>query len=415
MEITRTAHADNLELRLEGRMDATWSNHVAGVLAECVRSGQHQILLDMAAVDYISSAGIRILVLHARQLTNIQGGLKVINASESVRKVLQMTGLGSLLAAQAELATAPARTTTEPLSKLSLAAAGATAEVYELDPGATLRLQWRGDPLEWFEGRWQPETCALAQFPSNTIGIGLGSLVSGEASITQPCGEFLAAGGAAVCQPADGANKPDYLLLEGALTPAVKVVYGVLGEGNFRQLLRFDKGPEQTSVPLSAVVKACLEASSSDVVGLVIIAETASLIGASLQKTATFASSGGQMPRSFSFPEVRDWLSFTSEPAFADSTCLIVGFAAGKASGPGLRLLKPMVPSCELYGHFHAVALPYHPLRKGKVDLAETLRPLFETEQLLGLLHLLNDWRELNGIGESRLLRGACWCSPATL
>jgi hypothetical protein len=44
--------------------------------------------------------------------------------------------------------------------------------------------------------------------------------------------------------------------------------------------------------------------------------------------------------------------------------------------------------------------------------LAATVGPLFESEQVLGLLHLLNDWRIVNGAGESRFLRGACWCAP---
>jgi len=76
-----------------------------------------------------------------------------------------------------------------------------------------------------------------------------------------------------------------------------------------------------------------------------------------------------------------------------------------------LRLLKPAVPSGEIQCHFHAAAFPYQPLRKGKVDLQETIRPLFESGQVLGLLHLINDWRDLHGAGESRFLRGACWWS----
>ena len=138
-------------------------------------------------------------------------------------------------------------------------------------------------------------------------------------------------------------------------------------------------------------------------------------MGASLQQSLSGSTAAEPAQDLFAFPEVRDWLSFTAEPAFANSTCLVVGFAAGKSRGPGLRLLKPMVPSGELCGHFHAAAFPYRPLRKGKVDLVETIRPLFETEQVLGVLHLLNDWRELSGAGESRFLRGACWCAPVTV
>ncbi len=413
MEITRTDRDEAVEIKLKGRMDAMWSDHVAAALAECLRSGQHQVLVDMAAVDYLSSAGIRVLLLYARQLSEIQGCFGVINASSSVLKVLTLSGLDKMLVLQGRTASA-ATQAPEAANRLALPQPGAMADIYELDPKAALKTQWRGSPIDWFEGRADPGATALVQFPADVIGIGLGTLVSGEASLAQPLGEFLAAAGAAVCQPADGANKPDYLLLHAALKPEIKMAYGLLGHGGFRRLLRFDKGPQQQSLPFSTIVKACVEAIGSDFVGLAIVAETASLIGASLQQTAPLAMSANGTRDVFSFPGVRDRLSFTAEPAFADSTSLIVGFAALKSHGLGMPLLKPMVPSGELYGHFHAAALPYRPLRKGKVDLRDTVRPLFETEQVLGVLHLLNDWRELSGAGESRLLRGACWCAPAT-
>jgi hypothetical protein len=177
-------------------------------------------------------------------------------------------------------------------------------------------------------------------------------------------------------------------------------------------LLRFDKGPQQPSLPLSTVVKACLDASGSDAAGVVMVAEAASIIGASLQKIPGVQPGESRAPDIFAFPGIRDWLSFTTEAAFTHSTCLIVGFAATPSRAASLRLLKPLVRSGEIHGHFHAAAFPYRPLRKGKVDLAETIRTLFESEQILGLLHLLNDWRGLTGAGESRFLRGACWCAP---
>jgi anti-anti-sigma factor len=414
MEITRTARAEDFEIRLQGRLDAAWCDHVARALAETIRAGQHNIVLDMAAVDYLSSAGIRILVLYSRQLTNIQGRLGVVNPSGIVRNILALAGLDDLLSDVSMPSAAPGPAG-DLVAHVDLPEPGATAELYALTPEATLRVQLLGDAGASLAGRRQPEACTLVQFPADVLGIGLGGLVSGEASLTQPLGEFLAAAGAAVCQPADGSNQPDYLLLQGALRPAIKVAYGLTGSGGFRGLLRFDKGPEQASLPLSTVVKACLDSSGGDLAGIVMIAETASLIGASLQKAPSPPPLPGREQDIFAFPEVRDWLGFTAEPAFASSTSLVVGFAARPPRGADLALLRPMTSTGGLYGHFHAAALPYHPLRKGRVNLAETLRPLFENEQVLGVLHLLNDWRGVTGVGESQFLRGACWFAPATL
>ncbi|MFA6561418.1 MAG: STAS domain-containing protein [Verrucomicrobiia bacterium] len=415
MEITHSTGAELSEIKLKGRMDAVWSDHVARALAECVRSGQHAIALDMAEVDYISSAGIRILVLYSRQLKSIQGRFTVINASINVKKVLELAGLKALLHTETVKSAATAATTAETTSrKVAIAQDGAMAEVFDLEPTATLRVDWPGKPAPWLEGRSDPGTCSLVEFSLNVMGLGLGAFGSGDSSDAERFGEFLAAAGSTVCQPADGSNKPDYMLLQGALTPTIKVAYGMLGRGGFARLLRFDKGAQHPSLPLSVIAKACLDAVQSDAAGIVMVAETATLVGASLQKTPSAQTTGPKPGNIFAFPGIRDWLSFTAETAFANSICLIVGFAASKARASQLRLLKPLVASGELCGHFHAAAFPYRPLRKGKVDLRETAQPLFESEHVLGVLHLLNDWREATGAGESRFLRGACWCSPLT-
>jgi anti-anti-sigma factor len=411
MEITRTAAAEHVELKLKGRLDAIWSDHVGRALADCVRAGQHALALDMAEVDYISSAGIRVLVMYAQQLKAIHGRLAVINASENVRTVLKLAGLSTYLQVEAGPMAAALPAAEQSSGKIVLSQPGTTAEVYDLDLNATLQIDWPGDPAAWLAGRASPASCTSVEFPVQTLGLGLGILGAGEAFVGERMGEFLAAGGAAVCQPADGSHKPDYMLLQGSLMPAVQVAYGLVGRGGFGRLLRFDKGPEHASVPLSAVVQGCLDAVGSDAVGLVMVAETAALVGAALQKTPIRASAD-QGRSIFAFPGVRDWLSFTAEAALTSTTSLIVGMAASAARGASLPLLKPLVRTGELHGHFHAAAFPYRPLRKGRVELAQTVGTLFESEQVLGLLHLLNDWRPASGAGESRFLRGACWCAP---
>src|SRR6185369_1764567 len=74
MEITRSIVADGrVRLGLCGRLDATWSGAVQDALAECIRNGQHEIELDLAEVPFLSSAGIRVLLVTHRQLHGIHG------------------------------------------------------------------------------------------------------------------------------------------------------------------------------------------------------------------------------------------------------------------------------------------------------------------------------------------------------
>jgi len=409
MEVTRTQRPDHVVVKLKGRLDAAWSDHVGQALAECVRSGQHTIAVDMAEVDYISSAGIRVLIVWARRLQSIEGRLTVTNASRTVLEVLELAGLERLLQRdQAEEVTATPTPPEAAPRAVSLPLAGARATVFDLDPAAVLRPRWLGEPEPWLAGS-TPDVGSVVELPASTIAVGLGALGSADADPMERLGELLAAGGVAVCQPADGTGKPDYLLAQAALTPAARLAYGIVAEGGFAKLLRFDQGDEVPGLPLSVVVQACLDSSGADAVGIVGLAETAALVGAALTQRPPATDDPTSL---LAFPEVRNWVSFTAEAAFVTSVSLIVGFAARGEPGRERPLLKPLVRGGELVGHFHAAALPYRPLRKGKVGLQESVRPLFDTENVLGVLHLLNDWRDASGAGESRFLRGGCWFAP---
>src|SRR4051794_39166035 len=57
MQITQHPAADSLEMRLTGRIDATWAEHLSKNIETAVRAGCHQVVLNFAGVDYISSLG----------------------------------------------------------------------------------------------------------------------------------------------------------------------------------------------------------------------------------------------------------------------------------------------------------------------------------------------------------------------
>ena len=114
----------------------------------------------------------------------------------------------------------------------------------------------------------------------------------------------------------------------------------------------------------------------------------------------------------FTHPGIRGWLSFTAERAFARALTLAVGVVARPSTGAGQRLLRPLGPVPYPIGHVHAAAFSFRPLKKGLIDLKETVGTLFHAENLLGLLHLLDDDRGVGGAGQSEFIRGACWIGP---
>ena len=249
--------------------------------------------------------------------------------------------------------------------------------------------------------------CRAQLVPESSVAVGLGAFGSGFAECKDRFGEFLAVAGAAAYLPSDGSNVPDYVLSEGALVPELQVLYGLVCEGSFSSLTRFDAKPETGAVGLSELARTALDISGTNSVCMVIVAESAGLVGASLRKPPVNGENGASF---FSHPGIRSWLSFTTERAHTRALAVVVGVAS---SAPD-ALLQPLVRPLKgpLSGHFHAAPFSYRPLQRGLIDLKKTVRSLLEGETLLGLLHVFGDDRELSGASESEFVRGACWVSP---
>jgi anti-sigma B factor antagonist/stage II sporulation protein AA (anti-sigma F factor antagonist) len=403
MEITHQVVGNWTELRVNGRLDAYWSDHFSKAVEEHIRQGAHRLRLDLSAVDFLSSAGIRVLLRSYKQLHAIQGRLTITNPSAAVTKVLELSGLTALL-----LPPAPAAPSTTELIVTPYARAErgeVSFEVTERDPQARLRCQLVGDPRRLEGCRFTAEDCRHVQLPSTTMGLGVGALGNGFADCKDRFGEFLAVGGAVAYLPTDGSGVPDYLVAREPAVPDLQTCYAIICEGAFAHLARFETRTEP--VPLAELVEGCLELSRCEHAGFVLIAETSGLLGVALKRSP---AAGPIENAPFTFPQVRDWLSFSAESLFPRSLALVVGVAGRNVPAAVAPFVRPL--SGTIAGHFHAAAFSYQPLPRGDVDLKATVTSLFEVQTLQGVLHLLNDMNEISVSGHSRFVRGSCWIGP---
>jgi anti-anti-sigma factor len=404
MEITQHPGADSLEMRLTGRLDATWAEHVGNTIENAVRAGSHQIVLNFAGVDYISSLGIRVLLNHYKRLKSVNGNLSVCQPSEATRAILKAAGLEGLL-----LAGAPGKTpTAAPKSAAQLTRAGAIFQAYPQTASAPLTCTVLGHPERLGSTGFTEQDCRSISFPSGTFGLGLGGFGEGFADCRNRFGEFLAAGGCAITLPTnDPHSLPDYIVEQGVLIPRVETLYALAGKGDFSLMARFDSTAEGPGkIGLSDLVDTLIELSGAEAAGFVALAEAAGLVGAALRKSPAVA------PVSMQVPEVRDWMSFTTERASERSLALVVGVAARKISGEAAAFLRPLKAGSAVHGHVHAAMFPYRPVQRGELPFGKTVAEVLAASTPTTLLHLMADSRPFEGVGETDLVRGACWVGP---
>ena len=430
MEITTHIHEERCVLELNGRLDANWSEHVGQAIETAIRSGQHHLDLDFGKIHYVSSAGLRILIKYFKQLKSARGSLRIVRPTADALEILNLSGMSSLLvhhprpttpAPPASPATSPAAASaTSPATAPATAPApappreweheGVAMAAYELDPQARLTLELLGHPENFGQGSLQAAESTVVRCASDVIAVGLGAFGRHADDTRTRFGESLAVAGTALSMPTDGSSLPDYQVTEASLVPELSLLYGLVARGAFRHLLRFEAAASpRGTLGLSSLLNAALETTATGAAGFVILAESAGLVGATLRQSPALA--GGRSP--WEFPAIRDWLSFTTERTDERSVILITGFAVRTPSPNTAPFLRPLGSTASpLPAHCHAAVFPYRPLPKGRLDLMESVTSLLGTDSAQTVLHLMSDDRPFEGLGETDLMRGACWVGP---
>lgn len=95
MTIAKTLDGTALTLALEGRLDTTTAPQLEAEVRSSL-AGVTELTLDFTALEYISSAGLRV-VLSAQKAMNKQGRMVVRGINEYVMEVLEVTGFADIL------------------------------------------------------------------------------------------------------------------------------------------------------------------------------------------------------------------------------------------------------------------------------------------------------------------------------
>ena len=96
MEITQTQHGNVLLIELAGRLDAYTCQDLSAHLTGLFEAGQSRMVIDLARLTYISSAGLRVL-LQARKNAKALDGLVVLSgASGVVSEILETAGFQTI-------------------------------------------------------------------------------------------------------------------------------------------------------------------------------------------------------------------------------------------------------------------------------------------------------------------------------
>ena len=95
MNIQKKDNGNILEIALEGRLDTVTAPELEAELRNSL-NGAEALVMDFEKLDYISSAGLRVLLSAHKQMSS-KDGMKITHVNEIVREVFDVTGFSDIL------------------------------------------------------------------------------------------------------------------------------------------------------------------------------------------------------------------------------------------------------------------------------------------------------------------------------
>lgn len=97
MTITKTLNGNDITLTIVGRLDTVTSVQLSNEVDQVFATGASNLVFDLKGLDYISSAGLRVLLVAQKQAAAKGTKLELTGVSASVKQILDITGFSGIL------------------------------------------------------------------------------------------------------------------------------------------------------------------------------------------------------------------------------------------------------------------------------------------------------------------------------
>lgn len=97
MLVTKDEKKTSIILRCDGRLDATTSIQLENVLNKEIDENHHHLVIDFSGIEYLSSAGMRILLSMTKKLKGLGGSFKLFAIHDDVMEIIRLAGFETIL------------------------------------------------------------------------------------------------------------------------------------------------------------------------------------------------------------------------------------------------------------------------------------------------------------------------------
>lgn len=406
MNLTWSEMDEVTVVRLAGRLDGHGAKEAAAAVPADLAS--RRVVLDLAEVSYLSSAGVRLLLTWHKAAGGAGGAVVFAAVQPYCAEVLDMSGLAGVIPVFADVGQAvhELRGHDGPGAKAETCETTAGRFVFHPLGAGRGTIDIMGDIANVIDCAITADRVVAKPFFETEYSLGLGALGAKPEDYLPVMGEAIMVAGTMVWLPTDGNDEPDYLIPRKASTTVMlRTGFNASLRGGFNEFVEFT-APQGKPATIRDIYRALFDLARErrfdyrGVLGLAMRAEIAEAFGAGIRKSPLRSSRPDNGLPITDLANYAEWFESDVAPRHRDVTALICGAGEDmtmEMPWPAQEMLRRMFyvnpanqgAQTETL-HNHAVFFSGAPAPGGTRDMDVEMRRVVEEGEFVDMRHLLD-------------------------
>lgn len=324
--------AEHKILEVEGRIDGVTSSEMSNKLAEIIASGERIIVMDCGRVNFVSSAGLRVLLVSQQKLAGAGGMMIMYRMNDSIRNIFKMSGFDRVFKIVA--------TESELLSLISFKPVETDLQSALIN-GINFEFRIFDSPVGKFLNFTNSEKIRnstitqddLKSFNPDDVQFALGNATIGEKfeDYKNFLGEAFVINHSLFYYPAVARPAVDFMYYDGNVSGIkYNFVDGFSYSGDYSAIISFDASTNGAF--FEDIVSGVREITGFGSFGIVLLAESKGARGINIKKVPLLEKKAANNQDIFHSENFQNWFNYPLEPEDVNLIVLGIGIYADKNS-----------------------------------------------------------------------------------
>jgi len=413
MKLTTKIENNLLIIALNGRLDATNAEETLQKIKNEIDRGYNQLTLDLSKMDYLSSAGIRVLITVLKKIKSLNGEMKLIALQDYPKTVLKISGFLKIFDIYEDKSDALQSFQSHTNEKQSSAAVeqinreNLTFRIQAANPQPA-SLTVLGNYHTFLQAECEPSNLITHPISAIRHSLGMGAIGEEKTTSLDHIGEMMLVNGTAVWMEPEDKNIPDYLApVDGENKIDLHTPYHIILDDHFNDIFRVEANDLDQGISLIEIYTELLSLAAQrkphfkGIISCLIRADLHSVYGVALKRSPQKANqSSDKSTDILSRENIRSWLQYNIDPAFEDTSVLITGVGLDRKhdfpAEQTATIFKQDKDSIAI--HNHGAIFDFIPEERNTFDLNGEIQKVLKNAELKGMQHLLENTRVKKGI-----------------